>query len=270
MKATVEIETITPAMAEELLASLHEKQRKLRPGYAEDIAKEMAQGNWRLSPDALTIIKGMVGNGQHRLTGVVLSRKACQFLVLRTDDEKLFEVIDSGIKRQVSDVVNSLGNAVKICACANQVICYLNHTMATVWGGKATRAEQLDYIKNNADSLRQNIDFCSALYAKHKILSPTWAAALMEISKKYDQQKVKTFIESLYTGDHSCSNACLLRDRLINNGASKAKLRKSYIFALMVKSLKAYMSGEDIESLRLAPGEAFPRLHGEVRTVKTK
>lgn len=101
----IAIEEIGPREAEKLLANVVDN-RALRESRVERYANDMREGRWRLSNDAIVIDKdGHVRNGQHRLRGVVLSGTKQKFLVLRSADCEIYEVIDQVLIRSVGDTL---------------------------------------------------------------------------------------------------------------------------------------------------------------------
>src|ERR1017187_1807933 len=104
MNAKLTIEKVTPKRATELLSNLFEGQRNQRDGYIDSLALEMKEGRWRLSCDAILLVKGRLANGQHRLCAVIKSNVSCPFIVMETNDDELYKVIDAGQKRTIGDV----------------------------------------------------------------------------------------------------------------------------------------------------------------------
>lgn len=103
MNETVRIETVTPRLAQKWLQG-NVDNRRLREARVLSYAKEMSDGEWDLSPDAITFdSNGTLLNGQHRLTAVVISGLTIRFLVLRGVPVKTQEVMDTGLSRNLAD-----------------------------------------------------------------------------------------------------------------------------------------------------------------------
>ena len=88
----VGLKIITSDMARDMILS-DAKARKEDPNIppnrsmsntvADNYARDMANGNWHPSWDAITISKnGVVKNGQHRLKAILKSGVSCPFLVI--------------------------------------------------------------------------------------------------------------------------------------------------------------------------------------------
>ena len=82
MNAKLSIEKITPQRAAILLENLLEDQRNQRSNYIENLASDMKMGLWRLSCDAILLVKGRLANGQHRMMAVVKSNTPQPFVIM--------------------------------------------------------------------------------------------------------------------------------------------------------------------------------------------
>lgn len=102
----VQLETVTPEKAKQLLASSNFDNRKLRLGTVQKYASTMANGAWRTSPETLIVAEtGRLLNGQHRLHAIVQSGVACTFLFVRGVDESVYGVLDRGAMRSAADAL---------------------------------------------------------------------------------------------------------------------------------------------------------------------
>ncbi len=272
MRATVQIETISPKLAREYLQDPVEGQRKLGERHVRNICKDMSEGRFVLSCDAIVLIKGKLGNGQHRLEAVSRTGKAQDFLVMRTDDDALFEIIDSGKNRKIADVLygDGIENGTRLAAIARQILIY-DYGSISEHGNSfpnveleniVTRTDVLEFVRVNKDDLDPLIQFAFPLYNKSERLYPiTLSCALLYIASrnKKNIEKVKEFIQLTYTGssDLSCP-ARIIRERLIKNASSKAKLNRQYIFALLIKGYNFFLSGEKPKFIKMAENEDYP------------
>ena len=105
---SVDIETITPDAAKDILDKSNRGNRKLRPAVVEKYAKMMRIGDWRLSPEAIVISNtGRLLNGQHRLSAVVKSGVTVRFLTIRGPSDDVFSVLDRGTIRTTADALGA-------------------------------------------------------------------------------------------------------------------------------------------------------------------
>lgn len=85
-----------------------EGQRNVRPGYVKKLAADMSAGKFRLSSDAIMLVKGMLVNGQHRMQAIIESGEPQSVLFLETNDEEVYKVLDCGMRRLVSDALTNV------------------------------------------------------------------------------------------------------------------------------------------------------------------
>ena len=276
MNATVAIETITPAMASKWLESRFDGQRKVRDPHVHRLAKTITDGGWRLTCDAVTLIKGKLGNGQHRCEAIVLAGQPCEALVLRTTDEKLFDIMDSGISRSVADAIaqHDMGPANIIAAAARIALAYERGLITRKKIGRdkmlegaairdvLTRQDVITYSVENQEKIGKFSKIAVNLYAKTAILTPTLATAFLQIAHTTNERQAILFITDIYMGE-SANAATDLRNRLIKNKVSQTKLESAYIFGLMIKAFKAYLANERPSFYKIGEDEEYPRLESK-------
>jgi hypothetical protein len=222
----------------------------------------MNTGHFKLTCDALLFIKGKCANGQHRLCAVVKSGVTCQFLVLRTDDESVFQVIDGGTPRRVADYLMST-DALS-AASAAQIV--LRHERDQLWRGNGsstahpvTRTEQIEYAAANRDHIEKWIEVVTPLYNQQRILPKSLAVALLEIARIHDTPKATEFLTALYLGN-SDDIAKDFREQLIANSRSKKKYPRSHVIGLLIKAFRCYSTGTRPGLLKFSAGERYPTL----------
>lgn len=273
MKADVAIVDVTPKMASDWLENIFDGQRTVRDTHVSRLATEILEGRWKLSCDAITLIKGKLGNGQHRCWAITMANRTCQCLVLRTDDDKLFDVIDSGIARTAADVLNGYDfQYSQVIAAASKLVLMHQKGLITRLGSTVkktddsggvqtvvTRGEILEYAKDNQASLLKHAQLVCSLYSEKTILQKSYSCAFLELASKKNQAKAIDFITGVYRGGQQDASFDL-RERLIKNKMSKSRLPQSYVFGLVIKSFKAYLNGERLGVLKMVEGERFPTI----------
>ena len=118
---THSIEEITPQMAEKML----EKNTVNRPvsrGNVNSFSRSMQGGQWMLSVIWLDA-DGNILDGQHRLLAVANSGTKQKFLIIRNAPQAQQDVLDTGKKRSIGDVLHFKGeeNAQQLGAVARLV-----------------------------------------------------------------------------------------------------------------------------------------------------
>lgn len=98
--------TVTPALAERWL-TMNKNNRRLRPSHVTHLANQMKQGRWMLSPEPIVFSKrGRLLDGQHRLNAVIQSGCDIKASVALVENEEVFSILDQGLKRTNSDILD--------------------------------------------------------------------------------------------------------------------------------------------------------------------
>lgn len=118
---THSIEEVTPAMAERMLEK-NSVNRDISKPSVDQYARSMASGLWL--PSVIWIdTEGNIIDGQHRLTAVVQSGHKIKFIIVRNAPKMMQDVLDTGKKRTIKDVLSFKGeeNAQQLGAIARLV-----------------------------------------------------------------------------------------------------------------------------------------------------
>lgn len=122
VEARVTVMYVTPALAKDWLKKNIARNRKVVPGLVLKYAEDIRAGNWRLNGS--TIVMGQSGeiiDGQHRLLAVIEAGREIRTMVAHGIPNDAFETVDSGRRRQPSDVLSILGygNTTQLAALAS-------------------------------------------------------------------------------------------------------------------------------------------------------
>lgn len=102
----VQIIDVTPEIASDLLQHANFGNRNPKPSVVKKYARLMANGDWRFSPETISVSKtGRLLNGQHRMMAVVMSGVTCRFLFATGFDDDVFSVLDRGATRTMADAL---------------------------------------------------------------------------------------------------------------------------------------------------------------------
>lgn len=97
---------VTPSLATRWL-EMNNGNRPIRKNHVEHLANQMKQGRWMLSPEPIVFSKnGRLLDGQHRLNAVIQSGHQIEASVALVANEDVFRVLDQGINRSNSDILN--------------------------------------------------------------------------------------------------------------------------------------------------------------------
>lgn len=227
----------------------------------------MREGRWRLSCDCILLVKGMLANGQHRMAAIVASGVSNQFIIMESNDDELYRVIDCGRKRTVADVFTSVDNANRISSIAQWVVKYdkgLLVKSATSGSQRShdstSRGDILEFIESNLPVLAEIAALVMPLYAEKKIIPISQSGALAFIGFRKNKTKTQQFITNLYTGNSREDSCWDYREKCLRNSTSKAKLPPGTMFALGIKCLRSYLNGSRLGVLKMLDGETFPQI----------
>lgn len=113
-KETVKIQTVTPKMAQAWLEG-NVDNRRLRESRVLHFSKILQLGEWDLTGDAIVFDdQGVLINGQHRLTAIVVTGIPARLLILRGVPSSAQEVMDQGLSRNLGDQLHRRGIAYPI------------------------------------------------------------------------------------------------------------------------------------------------------------
>lgn len=97
---------ITPTMAAKWLQD-NGKNRNIRPGTVDAYARDIANGDWQVTGDAIKFaLDGTMLDGQHRLSAIVQADTPVDMFVIRGLTHDAQTVMDSGVKRTASDALS--------------------------------------------------------------------------------------------------------------------------------------------------------------------
>jgi hypothetical protein len=262
------VQSVSPKRAAEFLEKNIEN-RPLSPKTIVKYSEAMKRGEW--SHSNAEFIKftgsGELVDGQHRLYGIIQSKRTVKVLVAKGVSKDAFHTIDQGKKRSCGDIlgligqVNSNNLSSLLSLIYRQELGILNSRTTTPTNTQIL--ELLDAHPKAVDSLA----FAQRLFKTGTITCPMpsslggflhyWA------SKNGHKQKVEEFLEGVMVGENivAGSVAYRLRDRLLKNKLERfKKIDRSMVLALSIKAWNAHRDGKSIRTLVFRKSEQFPTL----------
>lgn len=266
MKANVETMIITPGLALELLKS-NTRNRRMNKELVTVYADQMTLEQWRFNGESIIISKSNVLlDGQHRLAAIVKSGKSQQMVVVSGVADDAFDTIDTGRLRSAGDVLSIAG--VPNDSQISSLIMKRHFVKIQIPGvyhnrkKSMTRAEVLSEYKTSPEFYQSALKVARGLNKKVKLLPIAsiggYIAHLVK-DRKYDEQYVLRFFKQLFMEDvEENETISTLRNLLINNMASKKKMRATYIDAVIAKAWNSYVSGRVLRRLVYSENETKP------------
>lgn len=290
MTTNSKVETITPGMAKKWLETMV-SNRPLSDSKCLEYAIEMEEGKWVLNGETIKFNgNGALFDGQHRLQACVLAEKPFKSYVVRGIEDKMaFATVDVGKLRSGGDIFGLSGfkDPNNSAACAMWLYQY-KHGMLSRLGHSGSRRFSKEQQAGSKVLQRTGLKVKPSMVSKEMLLafaSPiknriagalnlierckpgkmvsksTLAAAYMLFSDK-DNAQAESFCRDLCSGASLALQdpVLVLRERLMANQASPAKLARGEIFFLLLKSWNKRRTGEKIKMLKIADGEEFPKV----------
>ena len=254
------VETIGPALAARYLEKNY-RNRPIQKNHIRDICNEMINGRWKENGEPIIFSHHGLEDGQHRLHAVVKTGLSFRFLVVTGVDQSVFSTIDCGKPRRGSDALSIAGhkNSRQLESVLRIIERYDREGFQS--GGEARLSPQ--YILELSEKYQGVRLSDSNHYRMLKCRS--LASAAEYIFSRIDKEAAEIFLTKVFSGENlSVSDPeFLLRNRLISNASSQAKLPTHVVFALMIKAWNARRSGLSLKVLKFlndGPNkEEFPK-----------
>lgn len=253
------VETITPEMASQLL-ELNTSNRPLNQRHVDFLAEEIKEGRWRLNGESIKLNGTRLLDGQHRLTAIATSGKPVDCLIVRGISSDSFQTIDLTRRRSGGDVLSIAGEqySTSLAATLQIIHAYRTRQFMKSYRLPATQMqEELGLFPGCRQSvIKANQGSC--------LVQRSVAAGFHYLAGLADPDIADKFLDDLMSGIGLLPGdpVLLLRNRLIENQRSRARLVKSYIAALTIKALNARLTGGSLKVLRWKSDEGFPEIAG--------
>lgn len=267
---------ITPEQAQALL-DINRNNRTEKSRNTERFAKILREGRWKLTNDAIVVDRnGDVRNGQHRLeacvmTGIPLSVNGGPgILLLVGADPEVGDVIDTGVKRQLSDSMTMHGHPSAYVLAAG-VSLHKRYTEALERGNATAGSlqtkvgqdhlEALDYLAKNP--IIEEVVPAAQACMKRVTGQPAAWVAFCAFIYAVDGNAANHFLESLKTGANLAVGdpRLALRNYLMRAGAQRGeKARRAEItLTIMIKTWNYWRRGRTLRLAGLKPDEYIQR-----------
>src|SRR3990167_3239770 len=255
---------ITPIVAAKWLEDAGDN-RHISDRHVNSLATDMKACNWGVNGETIKFNgSGKLVDGRHRLWAVVQSGATIRTGVVFDLHAAARDTIDIGRKRSFGDVLGIHGEGdPNHMAAALEWIWRWEHNEWLNGSRKATNPEKVETLARHP-KLRDSMAFVR----KHR--PPASLSAMVGLHyllSKADNAKADGFFEFLGTGVNlnRGNPVYRLRERLIANQSSRAKMRTLDIIAITVRAWNAHYRGEPLTVLKwVGQGKAssFPQIAG--------
>lgn len=253
MTITATMETITPEMAADLL-DRRSYQRPLRSDRVKEYARRMREGKWR-SDNGETIqidVNGEIGNGQHRLSGVVLYGEPVDFLVVRGVPADAFDSMDQGLGRTPSDLLAKHGfTNYRPLATACRLLLTFDPSNMRFAGKGIDNQDMLEFAIKHKDRLTPTM--ARAVQSKN-LMSPGIMGAFYFLIEYFAPEEYETFSAGFATGANLPEGSAVLklREKLTDlRGQNKRGWLANELLPYIVYAWNHHYEGKSIHSWRV-------------------
>lgn len=248
-KETVRIEEVTPAKAQRWLEG-NVDNRKLRDDRVMAHARTLQAGDWELSDSAIVFDdQGVLINGQHRLTAVVVTGITARFIILRGVPSKAQEVMDTGLSRNLADQLHRHGirtgeaNVLSGALYWTHQMAYNERTGNVHYSEPSERPtlRQLLHIWENHEDMQEHVKPVLRLRTTTKV-RPGPVTALRYRLFQIDAEEAELFFEQWRTGENLGRNDAVyrLREWTIEDARLRGVRGRAPTYRMVAMALKAW------------------------------
>lgn len=266
----IAVETITPERARQILTdSEHVIQRAVSQKRVQRFAHAMREGQWMVTHQGIAFDPdGFLIDGQHRLWGVIASKRHVEMTVAYDVPRSTFVSIDTGSARTPADVVKmaGYGQANQLSAASRMLLGYddvvgtasLVHTAIN----RVTTEDVIELLESPRgqlliDTLPKAMQISTSM-GKNGLR--TWVTAALVVIREsgVSDELYVEFTDRLIDGVMLGSGSPLLAFRRTMMGESYGHLpqssRTTYGIGLLVKTFNNWMQGSEVRLATYKPG----------------
>ena len=251
MTITSERILITPEIAQQLLDK-NKQNRPLNHMHVKHLAREMESGRWKENGDTIRLSNDILIDGQHRLAACISSKHSFHCMQISGLPDDAFDTVDCGRKRSPADVLAVLGES--HCSALGAALKFIERYMIGNIGAGTrmhySNAEIPLFLKKHPQ-IKESVSFVAQTGTK-RLIAGSVLTGLHYLFAKLDKEAADEFVKKLIHGtDLKEGDAIyLLRERLVANSFSKARILPDYAAALAIKAWNFTRSGKTCKQLK--------------------
>lgn len=261
--ATAVVVQMTEAMAREYLLA-NTGNRNIREPHVQQLARDMVEGRWRLSTDAVGFdTHGRLVNGQHRLTALIRAAEVqpditIPLMVIRGLSTEVFRVLDQGRLRPAATVLSLDGipSPTVVAAVAKNVLMYDGYP-DLLWSSSLapSRVQVIDFARQHRDEMAAARPYAPRPRFPLRITSYTTLRYLIARDSEQDPAVLDEFDRGIVTGENLAPGdpRLIMRNGNINstwgNNGSQPRL------GAFIKAWNCFVRGERMQAMRFRRDE---------------
>lgn len=267
-----ELVTITPDMARVLLVNALPNRKPKDPNI-DRFALDMRLGHWRVTGASVALNRaGAVMDGQNRLLACIRADVPFTTWVVTGIDDDAMNVIDTGAKRTLADVLKIMGEVDAVNLASSIWIGWRWDHGKLRSNNPPSHTEALRWLEEHP-TIRYEVHTVAGLRKAPLYLPQRIAAPFAYRARELEPEQLVEFLHKLETGLdlRGSEDPLFVYRRLLvqahsralsaGRGSGTSPYRQ---LALLVKSWNLWLDGWDVAAISFREGERFPELRGGV------
>lgn len=261
-KLDYEVIDVGPEGARAMLEQ-NSHNRTMRPEYVRKLAAAMERGEWTVNGEPVQIAEdGTLLNGQHRLNAIVESGVTVPLLVIRGLPISSQMTMDTGLRRNLSDVLALHGESetANLGAMLAMLYRYRSSYKLNNSGRTAPTPVQALALLEAEPGIKDGLPLARKVQ-RETGLRTSVTALLLHLFDEADSGQGERFFEALCQAERESSGSAIkaLRSVLDRARTESTYRPSSYVlYAMVIKSFNAWREGRDIFLLAFKPWGASP------------
>lgn len=256
---------VTPELASEWLD--HNKlNRKVRPAHVENMAGAVARGEWMVTGEPIIFdADGVLRDGQHRLTSILLGNKAVYVYVIFGVSPQAFWAMNTGVRRSASDIFGIAGeqDRSQLASATNLLWQIVKFGTINTQNPTPTPVQLRELLEANP-GLRDHVTYGPRL-RRATSFPPSLATALRYYvtTVSDSQEKAHRFFELLVTGvENGNSPVVTVRNAAVAEGmyhTHRGQELNHKLAILTVKGYNNYRHGKSLSGTAWSATQSIPQ-----------
>lgn len=254
-EVSVEVEEISPAIAEFYLDNFNVQNRNPSNIRVKEYADIMKKGMWYFNGDVIRFdTTGTLIDGQHRLLACVLSGVTIDALVIRGIKPKTKCTIDTGKVRTGGDALTidcgaTSGDAATISSCIKLVNIYVtNGSLIPAMGGgynKTNNAEVKEIYSNNKEELDNALMLTKRYKVNGALIQRGDIMFLILMFLRKNKELAIPFLDKVLHGENISltDSEYILREILMASKMGVRKLTRFQVISSVIRTWNAIQIG---------------------------
>ena len=196
---SINIELITPEIAQKYLAKNIKNNRSLRSGTVRKYGMRMLSGEWQFNHEGIAFNdKGELVDGQHRLHAIIFANTPVRMVVTRgvKHREDGMYIMDSGLARTANQIIDMSDVEDKqLCKFATPIMRYTVRAFGKSASQYSTPEEIVSFVNDNKTNLNKLYEMDKGTEGRNNIQKFVLAVLFFALLNGENEEKIDAFIK---------------------------------------------------------------------------